>query len=378
MAYYLLTRHPGSALAYYGNLPNSQRERVPADEIVLYNNLAERAEQEVGFTELNSIIRTVHQNSQYTRALTLTSIATCFKPFWIKRTFPTGMTYNAEEFGAYMGKFVPQITGAADGSGGGVRGASGVVGRQQGVSSPTEIGRPAETKLMNWGEELMQTSANFPVEAAHEFRSDNDHEAAVGAGVAYTEWTGRFDNMGFMAARLSRMPSQQNYRVRQQDMIEQVVRPELREQLRAGIMTGEIPLPMKRLDEFVMAANFIGTRWESANPLADMQTMVLGIGEGILTRQQVQNALPDGLTVEEMCAAIASEDEMLADHGIVIGEEQATAPTLAEAPATAPKTPGKDDDTIAAPSKKRPANPVRRNNGNGHSRIPVELLTGQF
>ena len=367
VAYWLLSRHPGDCFGDYFNTGNETfRVRIPAEDIVCFNNLPERAEQEIGFTEMNSIVRTTHQNAQYVRALTLTSIATCFKPFWVKRTFPTGMTYSAEEFGAYANNLVQQVTGPL-GPGGPVGLGANTVARQQGVTSPTDPGRPAETKVMNWGEELHQVSSEFPSEAGHEFRADNDHEAAVGAGVSYTEWTGRFDNMGFMAARLSRIPSQQNYRVRQSDMVDHVVRPEFREQIKSGIMMGTIPLPLKRLDEFVAAAHFRGQRWESANPLADIQAIILGLDRGIFTMQQVQNSLPDGVSVEDLFAALESEEDLMQLHNLNFTEEPVAGPTL---PEQVPNEPAKPGD--GPPDKSKPGMPQSRA-GEGVARVVEKL-----
>lgn len=373
VAYWVLSRHPGSSYGYWGKQTNTYRERIEAEDMVMLNNLMERAEQEIGFTEMDSIIRVVHQNAQYSRALTLAAIATCFKPFWIKKNFPTGMQYNADEFSAYMTNLVSQVTGPL-GPGGGAGASANTLARQQGLTAPTDPGRPAETKLMNWGEELMQVSNEFPSEAGHNFRADNDHEAAVGAGVSYSEWSGRFDNMGFMAARMSRQPSQLNYRVRQAETIDTLVRPEFEQQLRSGIMTGEIPFPMNRLKEAVAAATFKGPTWESANPLADMQTLVLAMQNGILTPQQVQNALPDGMSVEDVCAAWESYNDLLERHDLHFGDPGGTTkPTTPEPEPPEEDTPGTDDGTTKAPAKKKPQLP-RGYSRNGHRGVSSETL----
>lgn len=356
IAYWILSRHPGDPFGYYGPRSEVWRERVPAEDIIVYNNLPDRAEQSVGFTELDSIIQASHRNDQYSTALTLAAIASCCKPYWIKKNFPTGMTYTADEFGQWLAQMAPQAGGPEITNGTGAD--SGAAARQQGIGARTSLLTPAKTETLDYGSELQQLDPRFPVEAAHEFKGDNESELAVGAGISFAELSGKFVNMGFSAARMSTQPARDNYKVRQANMIDDVVMPEFRESLRGAILAGAIALPLGRLNEFCRGAVFKGRGWASANPLQDIQATLLQLEAGIVSEQQVQDDLPEGVSIADLYCMIAEAQEMQKEQGLDFTDADVTKPVIqtGEPDATKPAA----NDIAQPPPKSRPANPVRR------------------
>jgi hypothetical protein len=66
------------------------REQVAADKIIHFNNLRDRAEQDWGMTELDATVMPLWRIHQYEKSLTLSSIASAAKPWWIEKEYPTG------------------------------------------------------------------------------------------------------------------------------------------------------------------------------------------------------------------------------------------------------------------------------------------------
>ena len=258
-AYWILTRHPGDIFGQstmagtfpsgpYNNGQNQLfRERVPAEDVILFNNLRDRAEQDVGFTELDASVQSLWRLFQYEKALTYAAISSCMKPFWIKKDFPTGMQFGADEITGFLNRL---NTGTDGGPGAvaddGVGNGNNPVARQQGIAQRVSADMPGSTLELEWGQSLEQTDPKFPVEAAHEFRLDNARDIAVATGVSYQDVSGDFQNLGFAAALMCQTPKQAYCKIRQRNFIDNVVRPIFRRGLRAAILSGYLDfLPAK-------------------------------------------------------------------------------------------------------------------------------------
>lgn len=356
--YWILTRHPGEPFGYTGNRSEVWREKVPAEDVIHFNNLRDRCEQDIGMTELDAVIQCAHRDRQYNTALCLAAIASCCKPFWIEKLFPTGMQYTAEEFAGWVNQIASNITGPLGTNGTGP--TSGAQARQQGIANRTNTEMPASTIEMEWGQRLQQIDPKFPIEAAHEFKADNLREMAVGAGLAYQAVSGDFQNLGFSASRSCELPQRDNFRVRQEHFIEVVVRPHFREWLRSAIMAGVIDQPLSRLDDLVEAAHFQGVRWPFVNPLQDIQATILALEAGLVSPQQIQDELEDGISIEDLYALLAEAKELQEAHGLDFSDNDPTKPSLQSG------EPGQVEPAADGqpPAKNRPANPLRKRSMN--------------
>jgi capsid protein len=212
-----------------------------------------------------------------------------------------------------------------------------------------------------YGEELMQTDPKFPLEASVHFKKDNLMEAATGVGQAYDAISGDYQNLGFSAARLSQQAPRQNYRRRQAHFKNSICRPEFREWLRSSIMAGVFDIPISRLEEIVNSAHFQGVRWESANPLQDVQATILEYESGFKSEQQIQDEMEDGQDLSSLYAQREEAKALQEKHGLNFEDEDVTKPTISkgEPAQTVPKA----NEASQPPPKTRPANPVRRGRG---------------
>lgn len=383
VAYWILTRHPGDVFGYAGAMSSAGREmwreRVEARDIIHFNNLRDRAEQDIGMTELDSIIQHLHRDRQYDIALTYAAIASCCKPFWIKKDFPTGLQYTPE----VMEQMMNSVSNGPFGTSGVATGAErNPAQTQQGLGMRTNTVAPATTEVLDYGQSLMQLDPKFPVEAASEFKKDNMRMAAVGAGIAYQNVSGDFQNLGFSASRSSELPARDYYKVRQEHMILNFVRRHFTEWLRYAILSGTLKLDIGRLEEFINAAHFIGRRWPYVNPLQDVQADILSLESGIKSPQQVQDEMEDGQPLDVLYSDIEEASKLQESHGLDFGQEDVTTPTIKkgepgqETPAVDGAEPGGPADV---PEKTGPPQTIKKkkSRGRGMSRRTTDLLIMQ-
>lgn len=361
VAYWVLTRHPGDPFGTSDpRNSNTWRERILAKDITLYNNRMQRAEQTIGFPEMDNVIQHMFRDNQYETAMTLAAIASCCKPYWIKKTIPTGMNFTAEEYGQWVNQISAAYVAGPQGTNGNGP-TSGIVARQEGISprSTTEV--PAGTREFNFGEELMQTDPKFPIEAASDFKRDNGHAVAAGVGMSFQEVTGMFDNLGFSAARLSRLPSQANYMMRQVHFIDMIVRPNFKETIRAAIMVGKCSAPMSQLEDIVESAHWTGVRWPDTNPLQDVQARILQSEAKEISPQQVQDDLEGGKDLDDLYEEMEEAQELQQEHNLIPDEEaDVTRPTVSKGEPGQTVPAADANGNAQPPAKTKTHNPVRR------------------
>lgn len=351
LAYWLLSRHPGEfysqPLFGAADAPQNFRVQVPANSITHFNNLRDRPEQDFGVTELDATMMPLWRIHQYDKSLTLASIASSAKAWWIEKEFPTGvelpegvreMLMNGGASGAERG-----AAAAQQGDGGG----------------PAHEVKPADRETLPFGFKMKQADPKFPIEGADEFRKSNARDIAIGVGLSYQDVSGDFQNLGFAAALMCQIPKQDNCKVHQNNMVDVVVRNVFRKWLRSWILSPKAPpgLMMSRLEEYVDAASFKAKRWAFVNPLVQAQTLILMLDAGIMSPQQVQDQLPDGVSIEDLYAQIAEARDEADKHDLTFasGANQMDATTTE--PGDDPQDPEKPGE--GAPKKKKTGNPVR-------------------
>jgi lambda family phage portal protein len=365
VAYWILTRHPGE---FFGQTPSWEegqaknfREQVPASEIIEFCNLRMRPEQDIGATELDATILPLWRIHQYDKSLTLSSIASASKPFWIEEANPTGMELPSA-FREMLENW--KLNGGGSGD------ENNPAAAQSGSGTPVQKVSPASREKLPPGFSLKQADPRFPIEAAHEFRLDNLRDVSTATVGSYQQVTGDYQNLGFIAGLMSQQAFQRNMRVRQKSLIEDLRRL-FRDALKSSIMAGYFDkrgqnISIMQIEEYVDAAKFKGQQWPFINPLVEMQTLILGCEAGHLTRQQVQDQLPSGMKFSELKAVLEQEMKDLDAAGLPFGKEEATEPGISkqgdEPPGGDKPIPCESDDggKAKAPSKSKVARPTSR------------------
>jgi len=368
LAYWLLRRHPGNAYAIAAS-PFDQRnfrEQVPADQVILMDNPRTRPEQDTGDTEFDAALLALWRIHQYEKSLTLTSILCASRPWWIEEDKPTGLEmpgYAAQLLQNYQLNSLD--TGIQPSMPGSDPAAS-----QNNDDPKRQMIKPTSREQIPAGKHLKWADAKFPVEAASTFRKDNERDLATGTHGSYAQMSGDYQNLGFVAGLMSQIPFQRNVRVNQKTLVEDL-RPLFRAWLKSTILKGYfdkkgILVSISRLEEFVASAFFKGQQAEFVNPLLQMQTLILGNEAGHLTDQQVQDALPNGITTDKLYAIKKSEQERKLALGLMAPSAVAAMPSLAHegtaAPGserpTEPATPATEPGGAAdAPPKSKPQRP---------------------
>jgi capsid protein len=129
-----------------------------------------------------------------------------------------------------------------------------------------------------------------------------------------------------------------------------------------------VDLRMLRIDEYCEAAHFKGKGSQFVNPLVQAQALILMCEAGHLTRQQVQDQLPDGISFEKLVQELKNENDELEAAGLPFNHQDANEPHIAKGePGTS--TPLSDEPN--AP-KQKPKPPGRKRSA--PSRLTLALL----
>jgi lambda family phage portal protein len=327
-AYYILSRHPGDLFAYNGPThSNVWRERVPAEDIIHFNNLRDRAEQDIGMSELDSLIQTLHRDRQFDIAHVTAAITACCRALFITRNKPTANEFTGDSQSAEGEKF--------------------------------SYNEPGSAEVLPDGYGIETHDPKFPIEAAESFKRRNMLDVAAGAGLSYGAVTADFEKYSFSSARAAETPQRDYFKVRQEHMIQSFVLEHFENWLRNAILTGVVKQPISRLEELVKAAVFHGKRWPYINPLQDAQTDVILVEAKMKTRGQALAESGDGATVEEVFSGLANENKIAESHHIDLAEFAST-PTVKKGDPGVEETPGGQPDDNQPPPKK---------NGNSRMRL---------
>lgn len=361
--YWILSRHPGDVFAYDGAKPNVWRERVDAHDIIHFNNIRDRAEQDIGFPEYDSIIQHLHLNRQFDRAHVSAAVWSASKPFFITQEYPTGMPYAGDPSPFYNA--VPNSETVGQIPIAGIPGQRGD-GRGGGADKLKAV-EPATGELLDYGRKPVLVDPKFPNEAAASFKKSNGELTAVGSGLSYAAATGDFSEMSFSVARSAQVPERQNFKVEQNLMILNFVEDYFCAWLECEMLYGTlIDLPYSRYEEFCESAKFHPQRWEYIQPVQDAQADIMLNEACLKSKSQILAEMPDGAQFEEVIAQMAAEEKIADKHKIDMHQDVTLATIKKGEPGeTTPK--GGDDTPPKKNGRMRLLDLARNGELNGHT-----------
>lgn len=325
--YWILTRHPGDVFGYnsgrassreiYGSAAAVFREQVKAEDIIHFNNLRDRAEQDIGMTEFDTIIQSLHRIEQFDISHVTAAIWASCKPFFILQKFPTGLEYIGEGLKRAMDEAVDQ------------------------TGEKTVAVEPATGETLPPGHEPFLVDPKFPIESGPEFKKEQLRGVASGAGIAYHALANDLSDVNFSSARFGEGAQRDNFKVDQKHMVLNFVLPHFAAWLKNAILSGALDLPISRYEEFVNAAHFNPKRWPYIQPVQDAQADILRTQHGLDSRSHIIAESERGGDVEMVDAEIASDQAVDEAHGLDFSGDP-----------TEPAAPGDDgEDVPPAPSK---------------------------
>lgn len=302
VGYWILTRHPGDTFGYNSPISNSGRagapaylfrERVDAVNIIHFNNLRDRAEQDIGMTELDTIIQTLHRIEQFDISHVTAAIWASCKPFFMVQEFPTGMEYVGEGLKAAMdsaGDDTGEVVAAVE---------------------------PATGEKLPPGMKPMLVDPKFPIESGPEFKREQLRGVASGAGIAYHTLANDLASVNFSSGRLGENAQRDQFKVDQAHTVLSFVRLHFNAWLKNAIQAGQLPgITMSRYEEIAKAACFHSKRWPYVNPLQDAQADIIRIEAGLDSRSRVIAESERGGDVETVDAEIASDRAVDESHSL--------------------------------------------------------------
>ena len=339
LAIWLLRRHPGEFYGLNALIDEGKnfREQIPADQIIIWDNLRTRFEQDAGGSELDACVLPLWRLHQFNKSLTLSSVACASAPWWIEESKPTGLELPGYAKAVLENFQLNYGDGIAPGAQPAVPDQSTA---QQNSKPAAQMITPAMREELPPGKTLKHSETKFPLEGATEFRKDNERELAVATHGSHQQIGCDYQNLGFIAGLMSQQAFQRNIRVRQKSKAENL-RTLFKAWLKGTILSGyfdrkKVSVSITKLDYYVEAAKFKGQQFEFVNPLVQGQTLILLNEAGHLTDQQVQDALPNGITTEKLYAIRKSEQEQKLSLGLMAPSAVAAMPSIAHEGTSAP------------------------------------------
>jgi lambda family phage portal protein len=314
VGYWLLTTHPGDI---YTSMAQKQKYRryVPAEDLIVFHDLRSRAEQLISMPRFSSIIQRLHRMDQFDIAHVTAAVWSACKPLFIIKKFPTAMEYLPESVKAAM----------VD------------VDKIQNESKLS----PGETESLNYGEEPYLVDPKFPVEAAAAFKKEHLRAAAAGSGAAYHVIANDLESVNFSSGRLGLEEFRTGCKIIQRHFILSFRRKHFNEWLRNALTFGTINLPISRLEEFQLAANFHGRRWPYMQPLQDAQADAVLLKNRLASRDSLLSESDRGGDYQQVASELEADNDTDKIHnldpfdpdGIQAGKDSGDETTVEETPA---------------------------------------------
>ena len=336
LAIWLLRRHPGEFYGLNALIDEGKnfREQIPADQIIIWDNLRTRFEQDAGGSEMDACVLPLWRLHQFNKSLTLSSIDCASNPWWIEEAKPTGLDLP--------GSAKAILDGFSLNYGNGIIPSEAMPDQStaQQKSTSGRVVSPAMREELPPGKSLKHSETKFPLEGATDFRKDNERELSVATHGSVQQLGGDYQNLGFIAGLMSQQAFQRNIRVRQKSKAENL-RELFKAWLKATILKGYfdkkgVSVSMLKLEQYVQAAKFKGQQFEFVNPLVQGQTLILLNEAGHMTDQQVQDALPNGITTDKLYAIRKAEQEKKLGMRLMAPSTVAAMPSIAHEGTAAP------------------------------------------
>ncbi len=326
VTYWLLTHHPGD-IFIMTDVNKKYREPVPAGDMIVLFDIRERAEQVAGMPRFSSVIAGLHRIDQFDIAHVTAAVWSACKPFFIIQEFPTAMEYVPDYIKNQMEKM----------------GGEGEPGYGEQEGEKVSKVQPGEGEYLPYGQKPMLVDPHFPIEASSSFKKENLRRTAAGSGAPYHIIANDLESVNFSSGRLGLEEFRAGCKILQEHFIDNFRRPHFETWLEAWMLTPECTLPFTRLQEFKLAANFNGVRWDYIQPVQDAQADIMLIEAGITSRDAVIRER-GGKGVEKVDSQIASDRKCDNNHGLDF--TIVSKPTIPKGPAGESQDQDKPSDNI--------------------------------
>jgi lambda family phage portal protein len=274
VAYYLWTRHPGD----YNAATAFKRDRIPASEI-LHLYLPERAHQTIGAPEAAASMSRLNQLNGYEEAeVTAARVGAC-KGGYIESERP-------EEF---------------DGS-------------EDGTGNQVEEMEPGVVRQLSPGEKFVEHDPKHPNSAYGPFTKTTLRGAAAGMMMSYNSVANDLEGVNYSSIRAGVLEDREEFKVQQEDFIEDLCEVVFARWLPFAILSGQVALPMAKLQKFLDGQSWQGRRWPWVDPLKDVQASIMALEKRLASRTGILD--DNGEDFEELLDEIEEEERLAEEKGV--------------------------------------------------------------
>lgn len=315
VAYHLLQYHPGDFLGYPAPMNRRDSIRVPAhgtnpggDEILHYY-LKDRIMQSVGMCWGSASMRELHHADEYSLAELLQSRAAAAKGGWFENE--RGEHWKGDE---------QQVT-SADGN---------EQQRDQLMDFETASYQelPPGVKFVPW-------DPQHPNQAFKDFMVTMLQGIASGLDIDYATMTGDLSQNSYASTKAGRLEVQEQWKKVQGHFIRKFCQPIFSAWLEMAILTGEVPLPMRKYED-LNKPKFRGRRWPWVDPQKDMDAAARALE--IKVRTMTDLIAENGGDFEDTIEQLKLEKEMMEEAGLMPGPSE-NAPEIPEPTEPPPEEP---------------------------------------
>lgn len=168
---------------------------------------------------------------------------------------------------------------------------------------------PGTIEYLERGESIETVDWNRPDEGLPDFRKAMLRGVCAGLLCNYNVLANDLEGTSFASIRQGVLSERELYRIIQAWWIDTVEFPRFKAWLEMQALTGTIPgLTMADVDEVMESVEFAGRRWAWVDPLKDMQAAVLGIENGLASRDRETRKM--GEDVREIAEELEEEQKL--------------------------------------------------------------------
>jgi lambda family phage portal protein len=318
VAYWLWTRHPGD----YNAAAAFKRIRVPAEEIIhLY--WPGRMHETIGMPWASASMFPLNMLSGYQEAeVTAARVAAC-KGGYIEKKTPDEFT--GDEYDERGNK--------------------------------VEEMEPGVVKELDPGETFKEHNPTHPNTAYGLFTKTVLRSIAAGMGVSYEALAKDLENVNYSSIRAGVLDDREEYKSIQEWFIEDFCEQVFEKWVPFAILSGQIKQSIRRAEDIIEAATWLGRRWSWVDPLKDINATVVAIENRLESRT---GAVADqGGNFEELLDEIEEEERLAEEKGVSLPQVE---PPLAQIEDEAPAGQGNGDNTepAKAGNGKDPVRPKKK------------------
>lgn len=247
VAYHIYPQHPGET---QGVTTGNKPVRVPANEVLHIMN-PDRLSQAVGVPSMASSLLRMKMLGAYEEAELIAARVAACKGYGIEQIAPDG------------------YTGPADANGN--------------IVAPVE---PGMGLLLNPGEKYFNIDPQHPVEAYPAFTKSIVRGIASGLGVSYNSLANDLDSVNYSSIRAGLLEEREEWKAKQQWLIEELCLPIFEDWLGWSLTTGAIEGLSMADYERVNQPKWTPRRWPWVDPLKDVEATIKAIAARLQTREQ--------------------------------------------------------------------------------------------